>query len=273
MRKDNLDPQAFARQVLERALEAHGMSEGYLGPKDPLTLTTVRDVAAELDVPEDFIEEALSKAVVTKPQWKNGYRLMVDRYIPAAQDIVLMEAKTALREHNRLMVLTPLEDGYVFTDIDDGAHSQNPQRLGEYGDVTLNVLPLDKQSSIARLMVQVEHPMLLVAMSILGYGVVATIFGTFVAAIYKWDAAFLRNPIIVLLALMLIGGTIHAFYDWTKRTERIALQMTGGMTNIVRAAKDRARPEVDPAEYLGKQAGGFVTRFLDAFWQSDRTQE
>lgn len=270
---DNIDPQVFSRQVLERALEAHGMSEGYLSPKDPLTLATIRDIATELDVPEDFVEKALAKAIVTLPRWKNGYRVIVDRYMPASPDIVLMEAKPILREHNGLMVLSPLEDGYIFTNIDDGMYDQSPQRLGEYGDVTLSVIPLDETGSIARMMVQVENPFSMMVAAVLGYGCIATILSAFVAAAYNWDPAFIHSPALIVVPIALVAGIIHAVYDWNKRSERIALQVTGAMSVIVDGVNQQVHHIEKHPETVAEQAGGFVARFLNGFRRVKDKQE
>ena len=266
------DATTFAKAILARTITTHGQTTGRLGPTDPLTISDIKAVAEELDVPASMVDAALDLPVVHEPTRANSYVATVDRYIAATPDTIIREAKPHLLYQEWMRVLAPIADGIVFTPIEPNQQGGDPDRIASRGDTTLTILPIGHDGVIARLALGVESPWQMVLPAMIGFTSLGGPFTGYMASVLVKDVTTIWAYLMLGAVIAAVAGGLYTYHLWQRGVRRTLLHLTGAADAIAKACTSSARTPEPTSGSVAEDVGTFVGRFLNGLYAARRSR-
>lgn len=267
------DPEAtsFSKTVLSRALAIHGDQEGVLAIPETLTIDQMRSVAADLDVPAHYVDQALTQPIVYKPNGKNDYQLMVERFIPGDVAQVDLEARTFLLEEKDMMVLSPIANGTVFALTALGKSSASTKRIPHVDEVTLTYTPLGKEGTLVRMSGQFRRIWSDAIPSGIGFGFLGLVIPGLFLDLLGNNVHTIRLAFFLAWFIAALIGAYISYCQWKDSADSATLHFTGTLAAIAdRCCDQQTVTQASLGPDLAEQAGGFLGRFISSFRRSSR---
>lgn len=246
------DPQAtaFSKAILERALTDYAQTAGDLGPTDPLDIAGVKAVAAELDVPDAYVDAALANPIVHAPTMANGYTITVEQFMAADPDAILRSAKPILLSQFRHQVVGPTPNGATFKPVEGANNPADPYNLSGLADFTLTCIPLGLPSlratrpsrthdndtgTIVQATGQLSNPLASTLPAAIGMGIgFGHIPGVLLYHFTSVSNDISRNVAFIGILIAAVAGAVIAYRFWRQDAKRLTLQVTGVLDRIKR---------------------------------------
>lgn len=246
------DPQAtaFSKAILERALTDYAQTAGDLGPTDPLDIAGVKAVAAELDVPDAYVDAALANPILHAPTMANGYTITVEQFMAADPDAILRSAKPILLSQFRHQVVGPTPNGVTFKPVEGANNPADPYNLSGLADFTLTCIPLGLPSlratrpsrthdndtgTIVQATGQLSNPLASTLPAAIGMGIgFGHIPGVLLYHFTSVSNDISRNVAFIGILIAAVAGAVIAYRFWRQDAKRLTLQVTGVLDRIKR---------------------------------------
>lgn len=275
---------AFSKAILERALTHYANAEGDLGPTDPLDIAGVKAVAAELDVPDAYVDEALASPIVHAPTLANGFTITVEQFIGADPSAIMRSARPVLLRDYQHQVVAPTPQGATFKPIDGLPQSRDPYHLSGLSDLTLTCIPLGRQvlraahphrtnpgnddtGTIVQANGHIENPLANMLGAAVGMGLgFGHVPGVVLYHFTSLGNDISRNVAFIGIVLASVFGAWLAFRLWKQQVTRLTLQLVGALDRIKTdlAANTQTVVTVNQ-EALHIPLGSLITRMIRHF--------